>query len=186
MAMNARDIGNLRIVNPPRKLRYVGPYKIEEDVGQGTFVLSDVFGTRVPKVVNGFRLKPFIGQPPNVQGIFESKHAARDQLKQGVQAYGLLNANSVNLNLNYGGNIFCEVGGLQQDISIGPTLYFVEADFTSSAIYKLPVPSFKRYTIPERALSVREQNIATQTSFLSITLPCSALYTSYHLFSLGS
>ena len=36
------------------KLRYVGPYKIEEDVGQGTFILSDVFGTRVQKAVNGF------------------------------------------------------------------------------------------------------------------------------------
>ena len=90
----------------------MGPYKIEEDVGQGTFVLSDVFGTRGPKAVNGFRLKPFIGQPPDVQAIFESKHASRDQLKQGIQAYGLSEANSINLNLNDGGNIFCEVEGL--------------------------------------------------------------------------
>ena len=43
------------------KLRYVGPYKIEKDIGQGTFRLSDIFGTRVPKAVNGFRLKPFVG-----------------------------------------------------------------------------------------------------------------------------
>ena len=31
------------------ELRYVGPYKIEEDVGQGPFMISDVFGTLVPK-----------------------------------------------------------------------------------------------------------------------------------------
>ena len=36
------------------KLRYIGPYRIEQDLGQGTFKLSDAFGTMVPKAVNGF------------------------------------------------------------------------------------------------------------------------------------
>ena len=46
------------------KLRYLGPYKITEDLGQGTFRLTDYFGTEVLKPVNGFRLKKFYGAIP--------------------------------------------------------------------------------------------------------------------------
>ena len=46
------------------KLRYIGPYKIISDLGQGTFRLQDYFGTDVPKPVNGFRLKLFVGKAP--------------------------------------------------------------------------------------------------------------------------
>lgn len=46
------------------KLRYIGPYKIIEDSGQGTFKLQDMFGTRVQKPVNGFMLKQYVGNPP--------------------------------------------------------------------------------------------------------------------------
>ena len=55
------------------KLRYVGPYKIEKDVGQGTFLLSYIFGTLVPKAINGFRLQPFVGRPPKVHGMPEGQ-----------------------------------------------------------------------------------------------------------------
>ena len=41
------------------KLRYVGPFKIKEVLGQGTFVLADLSGAFFPKPVNGFRLKKF-------------------------------------------------------------------------------------------------------------------------------
>ena len=47
-------------------LRYTGPYQIVKDLGQGTFILADVFGTRVDKPVNGFRLKKFQGRPPHL------------------------------------------------------------------------------------------------------------------------
>ena len=47
-------------------LRYIGPYQIVKDLGQGTFILADVFGTRVDKPVNGFRLKKFHGRPPHL------------------------------------------------------------------------------------------------------------------------
>ena len=49
------------------KLRYIGPYKIVQDLGQGTFKLEDVFGTPVEKPVNGFRLKKFVGKVPVAQ-----------------------------------------------------------------------------------------------------------------------
>lgn len=46
------------------KLRYIGPYKIVQDLGQGTFRLEDIFGNLVEKPVNGFRLKKFVGKVP--------------------------------------------------------------------------------------------------------------------------
>ena len=48
------------------KLRYFGPYQITEELGQGTFRLKDVFGTPVLKPVNGFRLKKFFGNVPEI------------------------------------------------------------------------------------------------------------------------
>ena len=36
------------------KLRYVGPYPILHDTGQGTFHLIDYYGSKIPKPVNGF------------------------------------------------------------------------------------------------------------------------------------
>ncbi|MCO5614955.1 hypothetical protein L7F22_069241 [Adiantum nelumboides] len=51
-------------------LRYKGPYQIVEDLGQGTFVVADVFGTRVDKPVNGFRLKKFQGAEGSVVALF--------------------------------------------------------------------------------------------------------------------
>ena len=50
----------------PRKLslRYIGPYQIV--LGQGSFIVADVFGTRVEKTVNGFKLKKFQGKPPHL------------------------------------------------------------------------------------------------------------------------
>ena len=48
------------------KLRYFGPYQIVEELGQGTFRLRDVFGTLIPKPVNGFRLKKFFGKIPEI------------------------------------------------------------------------------------------------------------------------
>lgn len=44
------------------KLRYIGPFKIREVVGEGTFLLEDMSGTVFPKPVNGFRLKIFYGK----------------------------------------------------------------------------------------------------------------------------
>ena len=55
------------------KLRYVGPYKIERDVGQGTFIIFDIFVTLVPKAINGFRLKPFVGSPCNSPNMLDGK-----------------------------------------------------------------------------------------------------------------
>lgn len=46
------------------KLKYIGPYRIKQDVGQGTFLLMDYFGNLVAKPVNGFRLKIFSGIIP--------------------------------------------------------------------------------------------------------------------------
>ena len=46
------------------KLRYIGPFKIVQDLGQGTFRLQDLYGTMVEKPVNGFRLKKFFGKVP--------------------------------------------------------------------------------------------------------------------------
>ncbi|MCO5568833.1 hypothetical protein L7F22_022534 [Adiantum nelumboides] len=46
------------------KLRYFEPYQIVAKQGQGTFLLQDVFGTKVIKPVNGFRLKKFYGKVP--------------------------------------------------------------------------------------------------------------------------
>ena len=48
------------------KLRYFGPYQIVEELGQGTFRLQDVFGSPIPKPVNGFRLKKFYGKVPEI------------------------------------------------------------------------------------------------------------------------
>ena len=47
-------------------LRYTGPYQIVQDLGQGTFIMANVFGTRVEKPVNGFWLKKFQGKPPHL------------------------------------------------------------------------------------------------------------------------
>lgn len=49
------------------KLRYIGPYKIIQDLGQGTFKLQDMFGIEIQKPVNGFRLKKFMGNPPAIE-----------------------------------------------------------------------------------------------------------------------
>ena len=46
------------------KLRYIGPFQIIEDLGQGTFRVKDIYGNEVPQPVNGFRLKKFYGNPP--------------------------------------------------------------------------------------------------------------------------
>ena len=57
-------------------LGYIGPYQIAQEVGQGTFMVVDVFGTKVHKPVNGFRLKKFQGKPPHLDlpqfGVAES------------------------------------------------------------------------------------------------------------------
>lgn len=39
------------------RLRYIGPYKIQKDLGQGTFQLMDMEGKSIFKLINGFRLK---------------------------------------------------------------------------------------------------------------------------------
>ncbi|MCO5566707.1 hypothetical protein L7F22_020385 [Adiantum nelumboides] len=44
-------------------LRYKGPYQIVQDLGQGTFIVADVFRIKVDKPVNGFRLKKFQAMP---------------------------------------------------------------------------------------------------------------------------
>lgn len=44
------------------KLKYFGPYQIVEELGQGTFRLQVVFGTPIPKPVNGFCMKRFYGK----------------------------------------------------------------------------------------------------------------------------
>ena len=41
------------------RLRYVGPFRIAKDLGQGTFQLMDMQGRKVVKPINGFRLKKF-------------------------------------------------------------------------------------------------------------------------------
>ncbi len=48
------------------KLRYFGPYRIVEEVGQRTFKRKDVFETPIPKPVNGFRMKKFYGKVPDI------------------------------------------------------------------------------------------------------------------------
>ena len=48
------------------KLRYFGPYQIVKELGQGTFRLQDVFGTPIPRPVNGFRMKKFYGKIPEI------------------------------------------------------------------------------------------------------------------------
>ncbi|MCO5598130.1 hypothetical protein L7F22_052222 [Adiantum nelumboides] len=59
---NSRSPGKLN-------LRYKGPYHIVTDLGQGTFIVADVFGTRVEKPVNGSRLKKFQGTPPHLDWL---------------------------------------------------------------------------------------------------------------------
>ena len=49
------------------KLRYVGPYCILHDTGQGTFHLIDYYGLEIPKPVKGFCLKLYTGRIPNKQ-----------------------------------------------------------------------------------------------------------------------
>ena len=55
------------------KLRYLGPYQIIKDLGQGTFRLQDYYGTEVAKLVNGFRLKKFYGKIPRHDDEVEGK-----------------------------------------------------------------------------------------------------------------
>ena len=50
-------------------LRYVGPFRIEKDLGQGTFQLMDLQGRRVLKPINGFRLKQFLGEEKTIVPI---------------------------------------------------------------------------------------------------------------------
>lgn len=87
------------------KLRYIGPYRIERDLGQGTFMLSDVFGTMVPKVVNGFRLKPFVGQPPRIQSLFLGQKSVKDQVRNDIQSFSLDQDSLEFFNLNDSANI---------------------------------------------------------------------------------
>ena len=47
-------------------LKYLKPYQIVQNLGQGTFIVGDVFGTRVEKSINGIRLKKFLGRPPHL------------------------------------------------------------------------------------------------------------------------
>ena len=58
------------------KLRYVGPYKIFKDLGQGTFQLAHLENNLLAKPVNGFRLKLFLtndfqGVDLNLVGVDE-------------------------------------------------------------------------------------------------------------------
>ena len=42
------------------RMRYIGPFKIFRDLGQGTFQLMDMQGNVVFKPINGFRLKKYL------------------------------------------------------------------------------------------------------------------------------
>jgi len=46
------------------KLRWIGPYKIFERIGEGTFKLETLSGDPVEKAVNGFRLRPYRARQP--------------------------------------------------------------------------------------------------------------------------
>lgn len=43
------------------KLRWIGPYRISDRIGHGTFKLETLSGEQVEKAVNGFRLCPYKG-----------------------------------------------------------------------------------------------------------------------------
>lgn len=40
-------------------MRYIGPFIIPKDLGQGAFQISDYEGNAMDKSINGFILKPF-------------------------------------------------------------------------------------------------------------------------------
>ena len=42
----------------------MGPLLIKQVLGQGTFLLSNLLRNVFPKPINGFRLKPFVGENP--------------------------------------------------------------------------------------------------------------------------
>ena len=46
------------------KMRWLGPYRITNLLGTGTFTLATMDGVDLPKPINGFRLKPYYGQLP--------------------------------------------------------------------------------------------------------------------------
>lgn len=46
------------------KLRYSGPFVIQQDLGQGLFQLSDLTVRLIAKPINGFRMKVFRGASP--------------------------------------------------------------------------------------------------------------------------
>lgn len=60
---------NSKLGKHPEKLRlrYVGPYRILRDLGQGTFVVTDLKGQVVIKPINGFRLKPYFQRIEDAQ-----------------------------------------------------------------------------------------------------------------------
>ena len=59
-------IYNSRLGPHPQKwkLRYIGPFQIIQDLGEGTFRMKDISGNEVEKPTNGFKLKEFHGVPP--------------------------------------------------------------------------------------------------------------------------
>lgn len=61
---------------------HLGKLKAEE-LGQGTFRLRDVFGTMIPKPVNGFKLKKFYGKVPEIPRWMFSK--AEDIVVRSIQ-----------------------------------------------------------------------------------------------------
>ena len=49
------------------KMRWVGPYRITNLLGTGTFTLATMDGVDLPKPINGFRLKPYYGRLPRIR-----------------------------------------------------------------------------------------------------------------------
>ena len=92
----------------------------------------------MPKAINGFRLKPFVGRPPTVQGMPVGQRQVRNQIQSGVDVYFLDDSDQSGLKfLNMGDvtDMSTHEEGFSKDNLRCTTSFFCEADFSHGGGY---------------------------------------------------